>query len=92
MSAALTSRASLPPMWEASSRTIRKLRLALVSEARGLGLLASKLIVLGSSDAPPIVTMIQLEYFACLLHCEFEELGGHLEQDPYAHAIWRGQL
>ena len=37
MSAALTSRASLPPMWEASSRTIRKLRLALVSEARGLG-------------------------------------------------------
>ena len=26
MSAALTSRASLPQMWEASSRTIRKLR------------------------------------------------------------------
>ena len=37
MSAALTSRASLPPMWEASSRTIRTLRLAFVSEARCLG-------------------------------------------------------
>ena len=34
MSVALTPRASLPPMWEASSRRIR---LALVSEARSLG-------------------------------------------------------
>ena len=34
MSAALTSRASSPPMWKASSRTIRKLRLAFVSGAR----------------------------------------------------------
>ena len=31
MSAALTSRASFSSMWEASSRTIRELRLALVS-------------------------------------------------------------
>ena len=37
MPAAFTSRASLTRMWEASSRTIRKLRLALVSEARSLG-------------------------------------------------------
>ena len=46
MSAALTSRPCLPPMWEAPKRTIRELRLDLVSEARGLGcaILASKLI------------------------------------------------
>ena len=47
MSAALTPRASLPSMWEASSRTIRKLSLG--SEfSFGLRILASKLIVLVS--------------------------------------------
>ena len=37
MLAALTVRASLYTMWEAPSRTFRKLRNALVSEARSLG-------------------------------------------------------
>ena len=83
----LTSRASLPPIWEASSRTIRKLQLALVSEARGLGsFLASNAFPVGSITSSPY-SMIQLEYFACLLDCEFEELGGRLEQIPYAYAI-----
>ena len=33
--------------------------------------------------------MIQLECVAYIPHREFEELGGHLEQVPYAHEIWR---
>ena len=46
ISAASPLHASLPPMWRASSRTIRKLRLAIVPEARSLSyaILASKLI------------------------------------------------
>ena len=43
-------------------------------------------------STPPPYSMIQLEYFACLLHSEFEELGGYLEQVPYAYAILRVQL
>ena len=94
MSVALNSRASLSPMWEASSR---KLRLALVSESRSLGYA----ILLRSlshncsetGDAPPRrYSMIQLEFAACLLHGKFEELGGHLGRVQYAHAIWRAQL
>ena len=52
MSAALTSRVSLPPIWEASNRTIRKLKLG--SEVSfGLRIFSSKLIVRRCSDAPP---------------------------------------
>ena len=66
MSVALTSRASLPPMWEATSRMIRKLSFG--SEVSlGFRVLASKLIVLGSSDAPPHrYSMIQLEHAASI--------------------------
>ena len=92
MSSALTSRASLTPIFEASSRTIRKPSLG--SEVSfGLRILASKHIVLGSSDAPPHrYSMIQLEHVASLLHNKFEKMGGHLEQVSYVHAIWRVQL
>ena len=74
MSAALTSRANLPQMWEASSRTIRKLSHG-SEDSLGLRALASKLIVLGSSDAPPLrYAMIQLEHIASFLHYKFGEL------------------
>ena len=97
MSAAIILRASLPPVWEAPSRTIRELRLALVSKTQSLGyaILHRSLSQNCSeaADAPPHrYSAIQLEYVACLLHCEFEELGGHLEQVPYAHEIWRAKL
>ena len=51
-------------MWEATSRMIRKLSLG--SEVSlGLRILASKLVVLGSCDAPPRrYSMIQLEHVA----------------------------
>ena len=76
----------------ASSRTIRKLRLALVSEAESPGsFLLRTLFPVDITTSSPYY-MIQLEYFACLLHREFDELGGHLEQVPYAYAIWRVQL
>ena len=78
-------------MWEPSIRTIPKLRLALGSEARSLGYRKFS----GAADAPPgRYSMIQLEYVASLLllHCIFEELGGHLEEVPYAYAIWGVQL
>ena len=70
MSAALTSRACLPPMWDAhdSQALSRKLEVSL-----GLRILATKLIVLGSSDAPPRRnSMIQLEHVASLLHNKLE--------------------
>ena len=84
MSADLTSRASLPPMLEALSRTICKLRLDLVSEARSLGyailLRSLSQNFSGAADAPPQrYSMIHLEYVATLLHCKFGELGGHLK-------------
>ena len=41
---------------------------------------------------PRRYSMIQLEYVASLLHCEFEELEVHLEQVAYAPAIRRMQL
>ena len=69
MSAALTSRASLPPMREASSRPILKLSL-------------------GSSKS--VLAFVSL--LRSFLHCKLEELGGHLEQVSYVHAIWRVQL
>ena len=80
-------------MLEAPSRTIRKLRLALVSEARspGYAVLASNPFSVDMSTSSPY-SMIQLEHVASLLHSKFEDLGGHLEQVPYVHAIWRVQL
>ena len=72
MSAALTSLSNLLHMWEASSRTIRKF--SLESEVSpSLRVPTSKLIVLGSSDAPPLrYSMIQLEHIASFLHNKFE--------------------
>ena len=72
ISAALTSLASLPSMWEATIRMIRKLSLG--SEVSlGLRILSSMLIVLGSSDAPPHrYSMIQLDHVVSILHYKFE--------------------
>ena len=68
MLAALTSRASVPPLWEATSRMICKLSLG--SEfSLGIRIIASKLIVLGSYDTPRHrYSMIQLEHVASIFH------------------------
>ena len=64
MSAALTltSRGSSPPMWEASSRTIPKLRLALVSEARSLGSFTASHDFPVDISMSSIYSIIQVEY------------------------------
>ena len=93
MPAALTSRASLPPMREAPTRTIRKLSLGSSKSILAFVSWLRSLSCSEAADAPPHRYSInQLENVASLLHCKLGELGGHLEQAPYAHEIWRAQL
>ena len=39
-----------------------------------------------------LCSRVQLEHVVIFWHCKFKKLGGHLEQIPYVHAIWRVQL
>ena len=76
-------------MYEALSRTIRKIRLALVSEAQGLGSLLASIVFPVEIFTSPPYSITQLEYFACRIHCEFDKPGGRLEQVSCAYAIRR---
>ena len=42
--------------------------------------------------ARKLCSRAQLEHVVSFLHCKFGRLKGHLEQVPYAHALWRAQL
>ena len=88
MPAALTSRASLPPMREAPTRTIRKLSLGSSKSILAFVSWLRSLSCSEAADAPPHrYSMIQLEHVACLLDGKFDEFVGHLEQVPYVYAF-----
>ena len=65
MSSALTSRASLPQMWEAASSTIRKLSLGISKSVSTFVSLIRSLSCSEAADTPPHrYPMIQLEHVA----------------------------